>query len=173
MLKLAVCRLRTLAAVEQFGGGLGEQREALVFRVTNHRAKKRRQNLLTRLRYTCNSRRYPRVACQDLMAAFVGDHHFEGKILRVGIPLERFGIDGEQIIFGRVAPAALRAAGLAVDVAKLDATDKPELSRGTGRAVAPAAPFRRSLGTRRWACHATIVPILLGERLPQSWAAPG
>src|SRR5260370_23049490 len=110
LLKLAVCGLGSLAAVEQLGSSLGEQRDAVGVSVTDHRAKKRRQNLLTRLRYTCNSHRYPRVACQDLMAALVGDHRFEGKILRVGIPLERFGIDGEQIVFGRVAPAVLRAA---------------------------------------------------------------
>jgi hypothetical protein len=82
------------------------------------------------------------------MAAFVGDHRFKGKILRIGIALERLGIDGEQIFFGCVAPAVLCPACLAVNVPLLDATDEPQLPCDTSRTVAPGAPFRHSQGAR-------------------------
>jgi hypothetical protein len=59
------------------------------------------------------------------MAAFVSDDRFEGKFLRVRVALERFGADGEQIIFGRVAPAVLRAASLTVNVPILNGADEP------------------------------------------------
>jgi hypothetical protein len=73
-LQLPICRPGTLAAVEQFGSGLGEQRDTVGLSVANHRAKKRRQNLFTRFRNACNSLRYPWVPGKHLMATFVGDH---------------------------------------------------------------------------------------------------
>jgi hypothetical protein len=61
---------------------------------------------------------------QDLMAAFVGNHRWEGEILRVGVALKGFGIDCKQILIRRPSPAVLRAAGLTVHMPVLDAPDK-------------------------------------------------
>ena len=141
MLKLTVCCLDTLAAVEQFGSGFGEQRNAVGVRVTNHRAEKRCQNLFTRLRYACNALCDPRVPGQELMAAFVGDHRSERKILGVGVALERFSVDVEQVLFGGVATAVLRPTRLAVYVPILDTANKPQLPMRAARLCrnAPAA----------------------------------
>ena len=63
---------------------------------------------------------------QDLVAAFVGDHRFEREIFRVGIPLKRLRINGQQVRSWRAATTILGAARLAVNVAILDAPDKSE-----------------------------------------------
>jgi hypothetical protein len=94
------------------------------------------------------------------MAALVGDHRFKGKILRIGVALERLGIEGQQILFGCGAPAILRAARLAVNVAILDAPDKPQFPRDAGRTVAAGTPFRRSQRARRGCRHEIIVATL-------------
>jgi hypothetical protein len=72
------------------------------------------------------------------MAAFVGDHRFEGKILRVCIALECFGIDGEQILFSMIASAILRAPGLAINLPILNTADE------AGRRATRAARLRRA-----------------------------
>jgi hypothetical protein len=97
------------------------------------------------------------VASQDLMAAFVGNHRCQGKILRVGVALERFGIDGQQVLVGAAAAPVLRAAGLAVNVAVFDVSDEPPLSRDASNAAAASPPFCRRQGVRRRRCHQAII----------------
>jgi hypothetical protein len=82
---------------------------------------------------------------EKLMAAFVGDDGFKGKIFRVGVALERFCVDREQIIFGRNALAVLCASGLAVNVTILDAADETE---PPGDASRPIAGPRRSAAVK-------------------------
>jgi hypothetical protein len=108
------------------------------------------------------------------MAAFMSDHRFQGKILRVGVALERLGIDRQQILVGGVAPAVLRPARLTVNVPILDGADKPPLPGDTGCTVPPGAPFGWSQGSWRGGdmgalysfCPGPVQP--LGNGLPAS-----
>lgn len=76
------------------------------------------------------------------MPAFVGDHRFERKIIRIGIALERLCINGEQIVFSGVAATVLRASGLTVNVPILDIPDESETPRETSCTVATCSAFR-------------------------------
>jgi hypothetical protein len=91
------------------------------------------------------------------MATFVGDHRFEAKILRIGIALERFGIDGKQVLFGSIPPTVLGAARLAVNVPIFYASDEPKMPRDTGRTLSPRPPFRNSQEARRRSWHVLIL----------------
>jgi hypothetical protein len=73
---------------------------------------------------------------QDLVATFVGDHRFEGEILRIGISLKCFRIDREQISLWRTASAILGTTRLAVNVPVLDAANKSELVGDAGYSAA-------------------------------------
>jgi hypothetical protein len=95
------------------------------------------------------------------MAAFMSDHGFKRKILRIGIPLESLRINGEQIYFGRNAPAVLSATCLAVNVPTFDTADKAKLPCDAGRPVATGSPLGRRQVTRRGSSHASILPTLV------------
>ena len=63
------------------------------------------------------------------MPALVGDHGFEAEVVRVGIALEGFGVDCQQILACQPATTVLGTAGLAVNMAILDAPDEPQFPR--------------------------------------------
>ena len=75
------------------------------------------------------------MAGQDLVPAFVGDHRFEREIVRVGVPLKRLCINGQQIRLCRTAATVLGAARLAVDVTILDTAYKSELPGNMSRST--------------------------------------
>ena len=82
-----------------------------------------------------------RMARQQLMTTLVGQNRFEGEILRIGVAIKRFGINGQQALFRRTASAVLRAARLAVNVPVLDASDKPQVKCDANRAIAKGPSF--------------------------------
>ena len=73
----------------------------------------------------------------------------EGVILRVGVTLECFRIDDQQVLYFRAA-APYCAARLAVNVAVLDASDKPQRPATRANTAGPGTPFRgvRACGER-------------------------
>jgi 3-oxoacyl-ACP reductase-like protein len=118
-----------LAALEQLGGGLGEQREAVAVIGTDHGAKQRRQDFFARRRHSCNAVRDARMPGQNLVAAFVDDHRFKRKIPRIGVALKRLGIDGmsqtthERPLAGKVALVTGGSRGIGAAIARRLAAD--------------------------------------------------
>src|SRR5437870_2224849 len=106
--------------VDQFYGRLGHQDSAIRLGGTEHGPQERCEDLFAPSGDApCDSLGDSRMPSQKLMSALVSQDCCEGEILRVGIALERLGMDGQQVLFRRAAPAVLRAARLAVDVAVL------------------------------------------------------
>jgi hypothetical protein len=61
---------------------------------------------------------------QELVSALVSQDCCEGEVLRIGIPLERLGIDGQQVFFHLASSTILCATRPAVDVAVLNLPDE-------------------------------------------------
>jgi hypothetical protein len=126
-----------LATLEQLSGGFGDERNKVNVCVANHRAKKRRQNLFTRLRYARNTLRDARMPGQNLMAAFVSDHRFEREIFRVRIALKCLCVNSQEIGALGASSTVLGAARLAIYMTILDFAHETKLSRDTLDSVLP------------------------------------
>jgi hypothetical protein len=110
---------------------------------------------------------------QDLVAAFMGDHRYEGEILWVGIALKSLRIDAQEITFRRATAAVLGAARLAVNVSVLDAADKAELPVDARRSLAAGALFARSQRSRLGGRHQGIIGIPGTDILDGAQSPPG
>jgi len=99
------------------------------------------------------------MASEQLVTALVGQNPFEGEIFRVCVAFECFGIDRQQILCHRAAPAVLGASGLAINVTVLDASDKPQSPCDASRPITAGTPFRRSQRARRRGSHERIVAV--------------
>ena len=86
------------------------------------------------------------MARQQLVTALMSQDRFQREILRVRVAIKRLSVNGQQILSRRRAPAVLRAARLAVNVAVLNAPNKSQLLSDASRPTVADTLFRKGQG---------------------------